>query len=133
MEPSHITFRGDDHHLSATDFLGLVQQVWPGMYNAASIDAALQRTINITAWDSTGLIGCVRILTDGYLFGTITEILVVPHYQGRGIGRHLMDLAWERSPTSLFLGAQPEKEGFFEKLGFEPSLNAYHKRKPRPT
>ncbi len=131
MKSNAVTFRVDDQQLSAPDFLALVQQVWPGLYNSHHVAAALQHTINITAWDAATLIGCVRILTDGYFFGTVTEILVLPHYQGQGVGRRLMELAWEHSPTSLFLGAQPGKEPFFEKLGFEPSLHAYQKRKTR--
>ena len=43
-----------------------------------------------------------------------------------------MELAWEHSPTSLFLGAQPGNEGFFEKLGYEKSMASYVKRKPPP-
>ena len=131
MSTSTIDFRVEDQALVAPEYLRLAQQVWPGTYSLALIEEALRRTINITARDGSELVGCVRILTDGYLFGTIPEILVLPAYQGRGIGRRLMELAWERSPTSLFFGVQPGKEAFFEKLGYERSLNAYHRRKPR--
>ena len=34
------------------------------------------QTINITAYENEALIGCLRILTDGYYFGTITELLL---------------------------------------------------------
>lgn len=44
----------------------------------------------------------------------------------------LMELIWEASPTSIFLGAQPGEEGSFERPGYETSLNAYQERKPRP-
>lgn len=43
-----------------------------------------------------------------------------------------MDLAWEASPTGLFLGSQPGNDDFFEKIGYERSLRAYVRRKPRP-
>ncbi|MFS0917294.1 GNAT family N-acetyltransferase [Brevibacillus sp. 179-C 1.1 NHS] len=126
-----IRYVVDDHELQASHFLDLVQNVWPGRYDIESVKQALDRTINITAWDQEKLIGCIRILTDGYLFGTIPEILVRPHYQSKGIGRHLMELAWEHSPTSLFFGAQSGNELFFEKLGYTKSMQSYHKRKPR--
>ena len=127
-----IHFKTDDSELPAAIFLNLAQRVWPRDYNAELAQQALSRTLNITAWHGERLIGCVRILTDGYFFGTIPEILVDPAYQGQGIGRRLMDLAWENSPTSLFFGAQPGNELFFEKLGYERSMISYVKRKLRP-
>ena len=121
----------ESEELSAEAFLELAMRVWPGDYDPRQVQESLRRTINITAWSGGRLVGAVRILSDGYLFGTVPEILVDPEYQGQGIGRSLMDLAWERSPTSLFLGAQPGKEGFFEKVGFERRLTSFIRRKPR--
>ena len=123
----------EDPSLSAQDFLQLARRVWPRDYAPALVEAALRRTINLTARDGERLVGCVRVLTDGYLFGSIPEIIVDPEYQGRGIGTALMELAWERSPTGLFFGAQPGNEPFFEKLGYERSMVSYARRKPRPT
>ena len=128
-----IRYKADDQTVLVSRFLALAQSVWPRDYNADLAQQALHRTLNITAWDGDKLVGCVRILSDGYFFGTISEILVDPAYQRQGIGRRLMDLAWEHSPTSLFLGAQPGNEGFFEKMGYEPSMASYVRRKPRPT
>ena len=127
-----IDFKIDDGNLPATLFLGLAQRVWPRNYDTELVRLALERTFNITAWDGKNLVGCVRILSDGYFFGTIPEILVDPAYQRKGIGRQLMELAWQYSPTSLFFGAQPGNEEFFEKLGCERSMTSYVKRKPRP-
>ena len=59
--------------------------------------------------------GCLRILTDGYFFGTITELLVLPEYQRQGIGSRLLSLAKENTPTILYFGAQPGIEAFYEK------------------
>jgi GNAT superfamily N-acetyltransferase len=132
-EEQNINYTNDDTSLTVDQFLALADRVWPGDYDRQMTAEAIERTINIAAWDGARLIGCVRLLTDGYFFGCVTEILVDPDYQGRGIGRELMERAWETSPTGIFLGAQPGKEEFFEKLGYEPSLNAYQKRKPRPS
>lgn len=128
MQIDYIT---DDDQLPADRFYSLVQRVWPGDYRRDKIEEALARTLNVTAWAGDELVGCVRLLTDGYFFGCITEILVDPNYQRQGIGRGLMDHLWEASPTGIFLGAQPGKEEFFKKLGYESSLNAFQKRKPR--
>lgn len=74
--------------------------------------SALSKTINMTAYDDTILVGCLRILTDGYFFGTITELLVLPKYQKQGIGSKLLQLAKENTPTMLYFGAQPGVESF---------------------
>ena len=71
------------------------------------------------------LVGCLRILTDGYYFGTITELLVLPSYQKQGIGSHLLQLAREHTPTMLYFGAQPGLEPFYEKNGCQRSLTSY--------
>lgn len=122
-----------DQGLSVGEFLDLANRVWPGDYNTDLVRNALKRTINITARDGDYLVGSVRILTDGYFLGTIPELLVDPKYQGLGIGRGLMERAWEASPTSLHFGSQPGKEGFYESLGYERSLQAFGRRKPRIT
>lgn len=109
----------------------MATQVWPGNYQPEYTKEALRKTINTTAWDSNKLIGCVRVLTDGYFFGTITEILVLPEYQGKGIGEELMSLAFETSPTSLYFGAQPEAVGFYEKIGYKKSIQSFGREKPR--
>lgn len=126
-----IRYDANDEGLAVERFLALVQRVWPGIYDSELTRLALRRTINVTAWHDDDLVGCVRLLSDGSFFGTITEILVDPAWQRQGIGRRLMELAWEASPTGLFFGAQPGNEGFFEKLGFERSLQSYARRKPR--
>jgi GNAT superfamily N-acetyltransferase len=110
----------DDTGFSADAFLALAQRVWPRDYDVARAADALTRTVNIGAWDGVRLVGAVRFLTDGYFFSCVSEILVDPDYQGQGIGRRLMDRALEVAPRGkLFLGAQPQSVGFFERLGYE--------------
>lgn len=105
----------------ADAFVALAERVWPRGYDRARVAAALARTINIGAWSGDGLVGSVRVLTDSYLFSVVAEILVDPAYRRRGVGRELMRRALEESPRgALFLGAQPQARGFFERIGCEP-------------
>lgn len=115
----------DDRKLTPSVFLDFVNQVWQGDYDMERTRQALSRTLNITAYDDGKLIGCLRILTDGYFFGTITELLVLPKYQKKGIGSRLLELARENTPSMLFFGAQPGVEGFYEKNGCQKSLQSY--------
>ena len=126
-----IKYNTNDRDLDAAAFIELVNQIWPGNYPLEYTREALERTVNITAWDGEALVGCVRVLTDGYFFSTVTEILVLPAYRGQGIGRALMELAFEAAPSSLTFGAQPQAEGFYEAIGYERLMQAFGKKKPR--
>ena len=114
-----------DQQLTADAFLAFVNQVWPGEYDRERTQRALERTWNLAAYDAGVLVGCLRVLTDGYYFGTITELLVLPAYQNRGIGSRLLQLAREHTPTLLYFGAQPGAEAFYEKNGCQRSLQSY--------
>ena len=48
------------------------------------------------------------------------------------VGKHLMELARVASPTSLYFGAQPGNETFFEKAGFKKGVQSFWIAKPRP-
>lgn len=115
----------DDKQLNAADFIAFVNNVWPREYDEQRTSAALSKTINITARDGELLVGCLRILSDGYYFGTITELLVLPEYQNRGIGSKLLQLAKENTPATLYFGAQPGAEKFYEKNGCVKGMQSY--------
>lgn len=120
-----MEYRVGERGLNARDFIAFVNQVWPGDYDAERTAQALASTMNITAYDGGKLVGCLRILTDGYFFGTITELLVLPGYQKRRIGSELLRLARKHTPTMLYFGAQPGLEAFYEKNGCQRSLQSY--------
>lgn len=115
----------EDQTLCASAFLSFVQQIWPGNYDVERTQAALSKTLNITAYDGQKLVGCLRILSDGCYFGTITELLVLPAYQQQGIGSRLLQLAKESTPTMLYFGAQPGVESFYEQNGCQRGMQSY--------
>jgi len=112
--------RYDTTPLDVDAFLALAQRVWPRDYDRERAAAALACTTSVSAWDRDRLVGSVRVLSDGYLFAVVTEILVDPDYQRTGIGRALMARALDGAPRGrLFLGAQPQSVAFFERLGYQ--------------
>ena len=120
-----IEYKVDDKEINASFFISFVNQIWEGDYDMERTQNALSKTINITAYDGNVLVGCLRMLTDGYFFGTITELLVHPEYQKQGIGSRLLQLAKDNTPTMLYFGAQPGLETFYEKNGCQKSLQSY--------
>ena len=120
-----MDYKVDDKELNASMFISFVHQVWPGDHDMERTKSALSKTLNITAYDQKELVGCLRILSDGYYFGTITELLVLPQYQKQGVGSKLLQLAKDNTPTMLYFGSQPDVEKFYEKNGCQKSLQSY--------
>ncbi len=120
-----MRYKVDDKKLSALEFISFANKIWAGNYDIDKTQNALSKTLNITVYDKEKLIGCLRILTDGYFFGTITELLVLPEYQKQGIGSKLLQLAKENTPTMLYFGSQSGIEKFYEKNGCKKSLQSY--------
>ena len=126
-----MDYKVNDEKLTAPVFLAFVNQIWPGSYDAERTQNALSETQNITAYDGEKLVGCLRILSDGYYFGTITELLVLPAYRHKGVGSRLLQLAKENTPTMLYFGSQPGLEGFYEKNGCKKGMQSYTIEKKR--
>ena len=126
-----IEYKVNDLALDASMFISFANRIWPGSYDAEKTQTALSRTLNVTAYDGDLLVGCLRILSDGYYFGTITELLILPEYQHQGIGSALLELAKRSTPTMLYFGAQPGVESFYEKNGCQKGFQSYTIAKKR--
>ncbi len=71
------------------------------------------------------LVGTARATSDGVYYATILDVCVHPDYQGRGIGRLVVQSLLARVPShKVFLTTVPGKEGFYKKLGFLKQTNA---------
>lgn len=125
MKAVKMEYKIDDKTLKAPAFIEFVNKVRQGNYDIDKTQDALSKTLNITAYDGDELVGCLRILSGGYFFGTITELLVLPDYQKKGIGSRLLQLAKQNTPTMLYFGSQPGIEAFYEKNGCQKSLQSY--------
>ncbi|MHB1038353.1 MAG: GNAT family N-acetyltransferase [Pirellulales bacterium] len=127
-----IQYCSDDRGLTSEEFVTLFSIIWPHILNRCLVQQALRRTINVTARDGTALVGCARVLTDGYLFGTITEILLHPRYSHLNLGKHLIELAEQASPTSLCFGSQTVSADLMAEMGWTCGPVTFFKRKPLP-
>jgi len=108
----------DQAGVYTASFIPLAERVRPNRYEPHKLRAALAKTTNIGAWDGGRLVGVVRVMSDGYTFSAIADILVDPEYQRRGIGRMLMQHALAATPdTRLLIEAQPDCVQFFERIG----------------
>lgn|GEM_PF-2894563 len=82
------------------------------------------------AFDGERLIGAGRVITDGVTYGLLCDVVVMPEWQGKGVGRNLVRYVVERLPTgiSVMLIAAPGAEPFYRSLGFLPATGAFRQR-----
>lgn len=75
--------------------------------------------VAVFAFDDGKLIGFGRAISDGERQAAIYDIAVLPAYQGRGIGRAVVEKLLEGIPgCNAILYADTSKEAFYERLGF---------------
>jgi GNAT superfamily N-acetyltransferase len=75
----------------------------------------------VTAWDGSKLVGLGNSISDGYLVVYYPHLLVLPDYQGRGIGTRLMRMlmAHYEGFHQHMLIADGRALDFYHKCGFE--------------
>ena len=77
------------------------------------------------AWLDQELIGAGRAITDGVSYAAIFDVVVLPEYQDKGLGKKIMAYLIEHSGAdNVLLHAVPGKEGFYSKLGFRKMKTA---------
>jgi ribosomal protein S18 acetylase RimI-like enzyme len=88
----------------------------------------------LTAYDQSRIVGFVRAISDGVIHSAVYDLVVLPDYQGRGVGKKLMQLIMERLPMErgvVLLYAAIGKQDFYHKLGFA-NLKTGMARFPNP-
>ena len=60
----------------------------------------INSTLVVSAWDGDRLIGAVRVLSDTMFRSIIYDLMVLPEYQNRGIGKELVRRCIEHFPNS---------------------------------
>ena len=81
-------------------------------------------TLHVEAKGET--IGMARIIGDGGFINYLVDVIVTPSYQGKGVGRAIMERVItfvisnipKGGRTMIDLSSAKDKEGFYEKFGF---------------
>lgn len=93
---------------------------------------ALNNAFHITTVrDSGRAIGMIRVLSDGSYANFITDVMVIPEYQHRGIGKELMRRTMEYMRGTLlpgetivlYLMSAIGREDFYKQFGFRERPN----------
>lgn len=74
----------------------------------------------VSAWDEDKLVGLGNAITDGFLVVYYPHLLVLPDYQGRGIGQSLMKMLMQKYQDfhQQILVADAQAVQFYQRCGF---------------
>ena len=119
-----ITF--EENNIDPAVFNSLRKDVGWEEHEINDITLALKNTLySITAKnENNDVIGMARIIGDEGLYYYIQDVIVIPAYQNKGIGKMLMNRIMEyiesHKKKALFVGlmAAKGKEEFYKKIGF---------------
>jgi ribosomal protein S18 acetylase RimI-like enzyme len=79
-------------------------------------------------FDKDKLIGTGRAISDGVYQAGIYDIAVLPEYQGKGIGRIIMEELYKNlQGFNIILYARPTAVDFYRKLGYSKMLTGMAK------
>ncbi len=77
------------------------------------------------AYDGDTLIGTGRVVSDGEYYAGLYDVVVLPEYQGKGVGKAIVGAIHERlSVSAITLFSVPGKEPFYKKCGYHKLLTA---------
>ena len=116
------------NELSAEEFIALWETVWEQPPTLEQTRLAMQHTLfRVSVFDGDMIVAMARMIGDMGLNYYIKDVIVRPEYQGKGIGRMLINelLRFVNdngiSGTDVFveLCAMPDKIPFYEKFGFD--------------
>jgi len=79
----------------------------------------------ISAWDGEKLVGLANAISDGYLVVYYPHLLVLPNYQGKGIGKQLMEVMCKKysSYHQQMLTSDINAIEFYKTCGFKRAGN----------
>lgn len=68
-----------------------------------------------------------RTVDDGIYYALLVDVVVHPDFQGQGLGRKIVENLKSKliGYNFITLTAAPEKEGFYEKMGWKRQKSAY--------
>ena len=115
------------NELTAEEFICMWESVWGKGPSPEQTKLAMEKTLfRVSVFDDDKIVAMARVIGDMGLCYYIKDVIVLPEYQGKGIGRMLIDellkfINEHGVPgTDIFveLCAMPDKIPFYEKFGF---------------
>jgi predicted N-acetyltransferase YhbS len=98
---------------------------WNLIDENAMVKGVRASTYSVLAKSEGKTVGMGRIVGDGGIIFLLADVIVIPEFQGKGIGKEIMNriMNWIKTNGAkgslIWLFAAEGREGFYEKFGFE--------------
>lgn len=121
-----IQFSTDIERVSWEELARVMELAPLGKKEPQKLESAFRNsTIRCFVYHQGRLIGAGRALSDGVWRAAIYDVVVLPEYQGKGVGSEIMRrIVAEANVDIIMLFAAPGKEPFYGKLGFRKMKTA---------
>lgn len=119
-----------DDSLSVDEYKTIIDSVgWKKASNRL-LRISLENSVTVKYVLNDKTVGMARLVTDGGYAGLIMDVIVMPEYQGMGIGTKMINRLLQRvndrlepgEEVMLQLLAAPGKVDFYKKFGFKVKL-----------
>lgn len=118
-----ITYK-TNNNVSADEIISVFKSVGWNKDKDIIVEA-FKNSYYITAYDGDKLVGFARAISDNYYYTGIYDVVVLPEYQGKGIGKHMTKMLVEKFKGHYFFLTYTEgNREFYEKCGFIINNNA---------
>lgn len=96
---------------------------WSNQRSSETILKSLEHSLCFGLYHHEVQIGLARVITDYATFAYLCDVFVLETYQGRGLGKYLMQTVISHpdlAPLRRFMLATRDAHGLYEQYGFEP-------------
>lgn len=122
----NIQLSEDVEKISWEELAKVIELAPLGRRDIGKLETAFRNSeMRCFAYHDGNLIGAGRGISDGALRAAIYDMVVLPEYQGKGIGSMIMNYLLERANAEIImLFANPGKEPFYSRFGFRKMKTA---------
>lgn len=127
-ERMDIEYKNDLADVSWKEVSSIFERVGWGPRSPEQVESAFKKSSFFRfAYVDSMLVGFGRTVDDGCYYGWVVDLVVLPEYQGFGIGKHLLkELENDLSPfITTMLVATEGRGGFYESQGWFKQRSAY--------
>lgn len=116
----NLRLQFDTKNINWSLVVDILQKVGMGYRESETHKRAFDNSYTVVfVFDEDILAGFGRAISDGEYQAAVYDVAVSPDYQGKGIGKMIVQAILKNTPNCNFiLYASPGKEKFYEKEGF---------------